>query len=243
MWGSPDSSAIGATRWQPVNPLNFSMAERSLVNRIWYVALQRLLQVLWVLFYGVRRTGLDNLPARGAVLLTSNHQSHFDPPLIGACCPRRVNFLARATLFAFKPFGWFIASLGAFPIEREGVGIGGIKTTLRWLKQGEVVLMFPEGTRSHDGRIASFRPGFAALVYRSDVTIVPVGVAGAFEAWPRWRSWPCRGRIRVHFGRPLTPEEIRRHDEKSLVAEVERRVRKAHAEANRHLSPTSPLRQ
>jgi 1-acyl-sn-glycerol-3-phosphate acyltransferase len=211
------------------------VSKRSLLNQIWYSTLKRTLQLLWVLFYGVRRSGFENIPMEGAVLLLSNHQSHCDPPLIGSCCPRRVNYLARATLFNFKPFGWFIGSLGAFPLNREGGGIGGIKETLRWLKQGQVVLMFPEGTRSYDGRIAPFRPGFASLAYRSQVTIVPVGVAGAYEAWPRSKRWPSPGRVHVHFGAPLSPEEVRRYDEKSLVAEVERRVRACHAESCRRL--------
>jgi 1-acyl-sn-glycerol-3-phosphate acyltransferase len=208
---------------------------QSLLKQIWYHTFQRLLQLLWVLFYGVRRTGLENIPTEGAVLLLSNHQSHLDPPLVGSCCPRRVNYVARATLFDFKPLGWLIGSLGAFPIDREGSGIGGIKETLRWLKQGRVVLMFPEGTRSYDGRIARFRPGFASLVYRGQVTVVPVGVAGAYEAWPRSRRWPGPGRVHVHFGAPLSPEEVRQYDEKSLVAEVERRVRLCHAESQRRL--------
>ena len=211
------------------------MSERSFLNEIWYATLKRSLQLFWVLFYSARRSGFENIPTEGAVLLVSNHQSHFDPPLIGSCCPRRVSYLARATLFKFKPLGWLIGSLGAFPIDREGSGIGGIKETLRWLKQGQVVLMFPEGTRSYDGRVAPFRPGFASLVYRSQVTIVPVGVAGAHEAWPRSKRCPGRGKLHVHFGSPLSPDEVRRYDEKSLVAEVERRVRVCHAESRRRL--------
>lgn len=85
--------------------------------------------------------------------------------------------------------------------------------------------MFPEGSRCHDGRIAPFRPGFASLAYRSPVTIVPVGIHGAYQAWPRWKQYPGRGRLAVHFGEPLTPEMVRQYDEKALVAEVERRVR------------------
>jgi 1-acyl-sn-glycerol-3-phosphate acyltransferase len=206
------------------------VSQRSLVSQIWYRSVKRILQVLWVLIYGVRPTGMENIPSEGAVLLLSNHQSHLDPPLVGCCCPRRANFLARSGLFDFAPFGWFIRSVGAFPIDIDRTGIGGIKETLRWLKRGEVVLMFPEGSRSHDGRIAPFRPGFAVLAYRSDVTLVPVAVDGAYEAWPRWRRFPGPGRLRVRFGKPLPPEEVRRYEEKDLVREVERRVRECHAE-------------
>ena len=206
------------------------MFQRPLVNRIWYASLQRILQVLWVLLHGVRRTGVENIPTAGSVLLLANHQSHYDPPLIGSCCPRQMNYLARSGLFDFAPFGWLIRSVGAFPIDNERSGIGGIKETLRWLKHGEVVLMFPEGSRTADGQIAPFRPGFAALAYRSNVTIVPVAVHGVYDAWPRWRRFPGPGRLSVRFGKPLSPEEVRRYDEKDLVREVERRVRQCHAE-------------
>ena len=161
--------------------------------------------------------------ASGGVLVVSNHQSHFDPPLVGMGVPRRMNYLARDTLFGFAPFRWLISSLDAIPIDRDGMGLGGIKESLRRLKRGEMVLVFPEGTRSRDGEIAAFRPGFTALASRSGAAILPVAVDGAYAAWPRDQKFPGLGRIRVRYGSPLLPEEIRGRDERELLAEVERR--------------------
>jgi 1-acyl-sn-glycerol-3-phosphate acyltransferase len=206
------------------------MYQRSLVNRLWYCFLHRSLQLLAVVVYRVRYSGRKNIPASGGVLVVSNHQSHLDPPLVGIGSPRPMNYLARDTLFRFAPFGRLIHSIGAIPIDREGIGLGGIKEALRRLKRGEMVLIFPEGTRTRDGQIAPFRPGFTALAARSGAAILPVAIDGAFRAWPRSRPWPGLGRIRVQFGLPILPAEIVGRDERELLAEVERRVRDRHAE-------------
>ena len=200
------------------------MAERSLINRLWYRFSQRSLFLVEVLAYGVRYSGRENIPKTGPVLLVSNHQSHFDPPLVGVPCPRRMNYVARDTLFRFPPLAWLMRSLDAIPIDRDGVGMTGIKESLRRLKRGEMVLVFPEGTRSRDGEIGTFRPGFTMLAARSGAAILPVAVDGAFDAWPRWRKLPRLGKIRVHYGRPIPFEEIQGRDERELVAEVKRRV-------------------
>lgn len=207
----------------------------SLAGRVWYRFWQRVLQILWVLLYRVRRTGMENIPAEGPIILAPNHQSHFDPPLVGSCCPRRMSYMARASLFDFPPFAWLIRSFGAFPIDREaGRGIAGVKETLRRLKDGHVIMMFPEGTRTPDGSIHAFRPGIRTLAVRSGAVIVPVAIEGAYQAWPRTRKFPRLGVIHIHYGEPLWPEQIRELGDDALVDEVERRVRRYHAELCRH---------
>ena len=175
------------------------------------------------------------------MLVVSNHQSHFDPPLVGAGCPRRMNFLARETLFRFAPFRWLINSLDAIPIDRDGLGLNGIKESLRRLKRGEMVLIFPEGTRTRDGNVADFRPGFTVLAARAKAWILPVAIEGAFAAWPRWKKLPGLGTIHVHYGEPLPPEEVVATDERELVAEVQRRVRECHAMLCRRRMRIAPL--
>ena len=210
------------------------MSHRSLPNRLWYQFLRWLIYLAGMLAYGVRYSGRKNIPKTGAVLVVSNHQSHFDPPLIGAGCTRRMNYLARETLFRFAPLGWLIHSLDAIPIDRDGLGLNGIKESLRRLKRGEMVLIFPEGTRTRDGEMAPFRPGFTVLAARSKAWILPVAIEGAFDAWPRSRKLPRRGTIHVLYGEPIPPEEVASCDERELVAEVERRVRQCHAILRKH---------
>lgn len=202
---------------------------------LWYELLRLVLFLGGVALYGLRISGRENVPRDGGVLVLSNHQSHFDPPLIGLCCPRQMNFLARKTLFDFRPFALLISSLNAFPIDRDGNAMGGVKETLRRLKRGEMVLMFPEGTRTSDGEIAPFRPGFLTLAKRSGAWVLPVAMEGPFSIWPRHRRLPrLWGTIHVRFAEPIPPEVVAQADEAMLKAEAERRLRACHAELRSH---------
>ncbi|MGE0607321.1 MAG: lysophospholipid acyltransferase family protein [Pirellulales bacterium] len=208
--------------------------KRSLAKRLWYRFMRVFLRLGAVAIYRLRWWGREHIPATGGVLILSNHQSHIDPPLLGLCIDRRINYLARDTLFRFPPFRWLINSLDAIPIDREGLGLAGLKETLKRLKRGELVLIFPEGTRSPDGEVAPLKPGFSALARRAGVPLLPVAIDGAYQAWPRQQKYPGRGVIHVQFGPPLWPEELDQYDERELVEEVERRIRDCHAAARRH---------
>jgi len=213
------------------------MAEHSgyaTLRRFWYELCRCPVEVFAIVMYQARYTGVHNIPTEGPVLMVTNHQSHLDPPLIGCGCPRQIHFLARNTLFKFKPFTALIRSLNAIAIDRERGGLGGIKEALRRLKAGNMVLVFPEGTRTRDGEVQRFRPGFTALATRSNASILPAAIEGAFQAWPRWRKFPRPGVVHVHYGPPMLPEEIRALDERELIVEVERRVRECHALLRRH---------
>ncbi len=206
----------------------------SLSKRLWYRFLRHLLRLIGVVAYRVRCTGIRNIPPKGGVLLVSNHQSVIDPPMVGISSPRPVNALSRETLFRIPVLGWLISSLDAIPVDREGMGLGGLRESLRRLKRGEVVLVFPEGTRTSDGEIGPFRPGFTALAARSGAAILPVAIEGAFDVWPRGRRFPRLGRIHVCYGPPISAEEIRQQDQRELLAEVQRRVRRCHARLRQH---------
>jgi len=215
---------------------SLSRPERPLIARLWYDFLHRVLNLFGVLAYGLRFSGRENIPATGAVLVLANHQSHFDPPLVGMGCLRRLNFLARETLFHFAPLRLLIQSLDAIPIDRDGLGLSGIKESLRRLKRGEMVLIFPEGTRTTDGEMQPMRPGFTVLAVRSGAAILPVGLDGPYQAWPKSQRFPELGTIHVHYGKPLMPDEISRYEERELLAEVERRMRECHAIARQKRS-------
>jgi 1-acyl-sn-glycerol-3-phosphate acyltransferase len=211
-------------------------SSRPLPKRLWYGFLHVACRLLAVVAFRVRVEGREHVPAYGGAMVLSNHQSHFDPVLIGLACDRRLNYLARETLFGFAPFRWLIRSLDAIPIDREGLGLTGLKETLRRLKQGEMVLIFPEGTRTHDGEVAALKPGFSALAKRTAVPLVPVAIEGAFDAWPRRWMLPGLATIHIRFGEPIPPEVIQAYGERELVAEVERRIRACHALARRQRS-------
>jgi 1-acyl-sn-glycerol-3-phosphate acyltransferase len=163
------------------------------------------------------------VPANGPLLVLSNHQSHLDPVLLGVACPRQLRAMARKSLF-FGPLGWMIRSLGAVPIDRGGSGISGIKAILTLLKNQEAVIIFPEGTRTRDGLLQSFQPGFAAIARRSNATIVPVAICGAFEAMPRGKVFPRPWPISLVFGPAISTSEIAALSDDELVQLVHERI-------------------
>ena len=209
------------------------MSERSFSKRTGYAVLQVLAQGLGILLFSIRFLGREHIPIEGGVLVCSNHQSFFDPVLVGMGFRRRLNYLARKTLFRFFVFRWLIEFLDAIPIDREGGGLGGLKETLKRLKRGELVVIFPEGTRTRDGEVAALKPGFVALARRSKTPLLPVAVDGAYEAWPRDAKFPRRSRVSVSIGPPMMPEYVRTLTDEQLVAELERRIRHCHAVARR----------
>jgi 1-acyl-sn-glycerol-3-phosphate acyltransferase len=206
-----------------------AVAERSWYGRLWYHFSRLLIWTFLIVRYRIEYEGRENIPSEGAFLMVSNHQSHFDPPVVGTGVPRQMSFLARKTLFRSAPFRWLIRSYDAIPLNQEGLGVDGIKQTLRRLKEGKGILIFPEGSRTFDGTIQPFKPGFLTLAYRGKAAIVPTAVSGAFQAWPRTRKYPFLFRpvkIRVKYGPPITPEEVKQHGQKELQDLVEHRVRK-----------------
>jgi 1-acyl-sn-glycerol-3-phosphate acyltransferase len=134
-------------------------------------------------------------------------------------------------LFKSVPLRWIIESLDSIPIDREGSGLAGLRETLRRLKRGEAVLVFPEGRRSSDGEVAPLKPGFCALARRSGAVLLPMAIDGAFDAWPRTQKLPRRACIHIDFGKPMSPEEVAKLDDAALVAEVQRRIQECHAAA------------
>lgn len=197
---------------------------RSWAQRVTYKLSRTLLRLLTGLYLPVRCRGLEHWPADGGALVCANHQSYLDPPLVGMVCPRRLNYLARKNLFDFALFRWLIVWFDAIPIEREGLGIGGLKETLRRLKRGELVLIFPEGSRTRDGELGAFQPGFCAVLRRTKVSLVPVAIDGTFQAWPRTRRFPRPARIQIRIGSPMPWGEMEGLGDDEIVAELRSRI-------------------
>lgn len=185
----------------------------------------------WVLrvLYHAHGLGGARIPPHGAVLLVANHQSYLDPPLVGACVPERImDFVARQGLFK----NWFMrlvsTPLNCIPIREDGNDPAAIKEILKRLGEGRAVLIFPEGTRTHDGGITHFKRGAAVLVRRARCPVVPVALEGAFDAWPRHAKRPLvRGmRLSCAFGRPISQEDLFAQGGDAAMDRLEREVGK-----------------
>ena len=144
----------------------------------------------------------ERVPATGPVILAANHASFIDPPLVGAGVRRHISFLARRTLFD-SVVGIALRSWRVVPVDRDGGGGAGLKAILDRLLEGGAILLFPEGTRTADGRLQSARSGVGLVVIKSAAPVVPVRVFGTFEAFGRDRRRPLPQRLRVKYGRPL----------------------------------------
>jgi 1-acyl-sn-glycerol-3-phosphate acyltransferase len=174
-------------------------------------------------------------PASGSVLYLCNHQSFLDPALMGMGLRRPVNYMARDSLFRQPLFGRFITSLNAFPVRRGHADTGAMKEGLRRLKAGGQLVVFPEGTRTRDGRIGPFLPGVSLLARRAAEWVVPMVIDGAFEIWPRTSPLPGMGHIEVAYCRPLGRDELDRLEGDDLLAACRERMIEMQAQLRRRI--------
>ncbi len=198
-----------------------------------YDSLWVLCRTLGVALFGIRYRFAEPLPRTGGLLVLASHQSQLDPLLLGLVCERRLSSLARSSLFRWGPFGAIISALDAIPIDREASPVAAMKLVIRKLRGGGALTIFPEGTRTRDGRLGEVKSGFALVAKRAGVPILPVAIVGAWECWPRTRWFPRPGRIRLEFGAIIPAGEVAAMDDKTLVALVTRRLTELDATARR----------
>lgn len=158
--------------------------------------------------------GERNIPDRGGVLLVTNHQSNLDPIIVGVRMRRPLAYLAKSELFVNPLFAGLIRRLHAFPVKQGTGDIGAVKESIRLLKMGHVLNIFPEGSRSADGKLQPILPGAALVVKRAGVPVVPVVLDGTFEAWPRGKKLPRMHPVWVEYGQPM---EIAQLESRAIV--------------------------
>jgi 1-acyl-sn-glycerol-3-phosphate acyltransferase len=218
------------------------MADRpTLAGRLRYDFSYWALYTFYTFGFSYRRKGWANMPAKGPVLVLGNHQSMFDPTMIGVASRRYLTFLARSNLFEQGLLGPLLNSLNAIPIDR-GFGKDGIQSVLKRLGEGQAVLMFPEGERTHTGEVQPLKPGVSLLIKRVQCPIVPVGVAGAFAAWNRFMKWPRFSPLFLHpepstmavsIGEPIDPARYKDMDRDAMLADLRNELVKQFAEAEK----------
>src|SRR5499427_4274380 len=166
-------------------------------------------RALYQFYFGWWVYHAERVPLSGPVILASNHASFLDPPLVGAGVKRGINYLARDTLFRYPGIGWLLRNWNSVPVDREGGGAAGLKAILDRLLDGGAIILFPEGTRTRDGKLQPARSGIGLTVIKSDAPVVPVHVFGTFKAFGRHMKFPRPRRIAVKYGQPMLFEELR----------------------------------
>lgn len=204
-------------------------------NFIW-ICYQCLFRVLFTVAFRYRTLHVERVPKTGGGLMLVNHQSFLDPLLAGLPLPRPVSFIARENLFNIPVIGLFVRTCYVIPINRQSAGSGSFREAIRRMKANFLVGVFPEGTRSADGKLAEIKGGFIALARRGKQPIYPVAIAGAHRVMPRGGLRFFFRKIRIVYGKPIPVEEVQRlaqkGNEELFLAVIRERMQECLDEAN-----------
>ena len=206
------------------------MPNETLKNR-WCLFARWWCRLFCRLFLRMSFVGLENVPKTGPFVLAVNHQSFLDPIFAGIMLKGQLCFMARDTLFKSRIFGPLIKSVKAIPVRRGQADLASIKAIIAHLKQGDAVCLFPEATRTTDGRISPFKGGFSLICRRGNAPVVPVLIDGAFECWPRHRKlFKAGSKITVTYGRPISVEKITGMEDEDFAAMLTKTMRQMQSE-------------
>ncbi len=198
-----------------------------IINHNWTLRSRLTWAFIWIhswiglrLFYRLRVVGKEYVPQTGAVLLISNHQSFFDPPIVAMGTRLRYfRSMARKTLFKGAFMGWVLESVRSVSVDQKSSDLQAMRSCMTVLEKGQMLLIFPEGARTHDGQTGEFASGIALLMKRSNPMVVPVAIEGAYGVWPRTRKMPrlFGEKIGLQFGPPRQGREVLGDDPKAGI--------------------------
>ncbi len=188
------------------------------------------------LYFGLELAGTEHIPATGPVVITPNHQTYADPPLVTIPIRRPVYYMAWDRLFDVPLLSAFIRILRAFPVRLESNDARATREAVRLLRAGEALMIFPEGGRSPDGGVGRFKPGAFRLAASLGAAVLPVTITGGHESWPPGRTLPRPGRVRITYHPPMWAATG--GDPRRAALELAERVRSVVAGA---MTPTAPV--
>lgn len=177
-----------------------------------YRLLQVFFTVFFKFFFRAEIIGKENLPAEGGVILAANHMSNWDPPFLATFLSRPVSYMAKKELFDVPILRQIIESCYSFPVKRGAADRGAIKAALQALKEGRCIGLFPEGTRSRDGKIHKAEAGVALLAAMGDVPVVPAAILGTDRIFSLRSFFP---KLTVIYGKPMLLD--RKHRDKETL--------------------------
>lgn len=197
---------------------------------IWYEFWKRFIYIIGRLAFRLRVEGREYEPRTGPLIVAGNHASLLDPPIVGACLRRQSAYMAKEELFSVPLLGPWLRSIGSFPVRRGSPDRKAIRRSQEILERGGVLVIFPEGTRSPDGRLRDPEPGAAMIALRTGVPILPAAVVNSHRILPKGARWPRFQRVTVRFGPVLhVPRVEGRLDHgtmeqwgRRIMAEIER---------------------
>ncbi len=190
----------------PADPVTLAVQNAAMGRgaRLVYRGLRSLLHGLLRLAFRVEVIGLENVPATGGyVLAPGAHRSILDTPLVSMAGPRVLRYMGAENYFAIPGFGFFLRSMGGFPVERSMTDRMALRLSEEVLRNGEPLAVFPEGTRQEGPIVQPLKEGAAFLAARAEVPIVPVGIGGAERAMPKGAKWVKPTKVVLVIGEPI----------------------------------------
>jgi len=167
-----------------------------------YYIFKIIFKIFYYIFFRYEVKGVENIPTKGGVIIASNHLSYLDPPLIGIAINRKAIFIAKWSLFKNPLIGWFV-SLYSLPVDKYNPKPSTIKNTVKALKDGKVVVIFPEGGRSINGKLGKGMKGIGMIALLSKAPVVPALIEGTDKALPIGAKFFKPYKVRVTFGTPI----------------------------------------
>ena len=188
---------------------------------MFYKILKVIFRFTFNLLFSPKVIGAENVPKEGAMIMAANHMSNWDPPILGTYLPRTVGYMAKEELFKPAIAGAIIKSLNAFPVKRGASDRGAIKMALNILKKGLCPGIFPEGTRSRDGKLHKAQAGVSLIAAMSKAPVVPTALIGTNKIWSKEEKFP---QLTIVFGEPIYYEG--KSNDKAALEEFSQEIMK-----------------
>ena len=181
-----------------------------------YFIVKMISWIIFKCFFGLRITGSKNLPKSGPFIVVANHSSVFDGFILAASIKPKITFMAAAYLFKINFYRYILQGMDAIPVQRDGSDISALKKSIKALKQGGILGIFPEGRMKKEEDSTSAKAGAAYLAIKTNVPIVPIAILGSGKALPVRKKWPKFSKIRVRIGKPIITSKTLSIDKKII---------------------------
>lgn len=195
------------------------------LHRAWYEFWKNFVWLILRILIRFRYEGREHEPRRGPFIVAANHASFLDPPLVAAGLRHQSEHMAKADLFEVPILGAWLRSIGSFPVRRGSADRRAIRHALGVLEQGGVLLIFPEGTRSPDGRLLDPEAGAAMIALRSGAPVIPAAVINSHRVMRKGRKLPSPfGRVTIRYGPPMAVPKVEGRLDHATLAEWGERI-------------------
>jgi 1-acyl-sn-glycerol-3-phosphate acyltransferase len=186
----------------------------------WYLLGYSLSKAIAKTFFNYRVIGAENMIEEGPCIIAANHCSYLDPPLVGVACQRAIHYLARKSLLDIPLLGPILPELNVIPVDQKNADRSALMGAIRVVRNGGAVLIFPEGTRSPDGKLQMAQPGIGMIMSKTGAPVVPILIEGSFQAFPKNTLFPRHAKIVAKLGKPIRPDVSTHYSAKSEYGEV-----------------------